>query len=572
MKELGVNSYRFSISWSRILKSDNTRNQEGIDYYTKLIDALLLNKIEPVVTLYHWDLPLIYQQEFGGWVDSQIVDQFVIYAKTCFELWGKKINYWITFNEPSVFTIEGYELGDMAPNIRDPGVSCYIIAKNVILAHGKAYRLYKDEMKLTGQVGITLNSDYNYVRNEYKAIDWIAANRGQVFYTGWWAELIYGISDDWPIFMTYATEQRRHVDRYLPEWTAKELAIVQNTSDFYGLNHYTSRYVYPLRTKFGEGDHLSLYYRDRGCLQSNDNTRENDWNWNVQNPVGLYKLLKRIHKKYNNPAILITENGNAEPASWAKEKLLRDTGRVRYLTEYLSSVSKAIDEGVNVIGYTAWSLMDNFEWSQGYDARFGLVYVDFDSEARTRTKKTSFYCYRDIIENNSIVDSENCPRDTADRWVTGPRLELYAKFYGILDVGDAEKLSDQIYTYFLRYESIEIVQIDSDGIVVKLIFINDPENSTREDGRYIYETFKTFVYETCGSVYNLHPCEAAFGLIPGDAVQLGAPTKYVFEPLHDETTTDAPATTAQPETTPENSGWKLGFSGLFVSLIFSIWQ
>lgn len=195
--------------------------------------------------------------------------------------------------------------------------------------------------------------------------------------------------------MTYATEQRRNVDRYLPTWSQEELDIVKFSSDFYGMNHYTSSYVFPQMggsSGWGRND-------DNQIWASGDGTREVEYAWDIQYPDGIYQLLKQIAKNYGNPPILITENGNAEPADWNQ---IYDTGRVRYITEYMSKVHLAIEEGVNVIGYTVWSLMDNFEWSAGYSARFGMIHVDFDSEERTRTRKQSFYCYQDIIKNNAI--------------------------------------------------------------------------------------------------------------------------------------------------------------------------
>ena len=188
------------------------------------------------------------------------------------------------------------------------------------------------------------------------------------------------------------------MSRYLPEFTEEELAIVKFSSDFYGVNHYTSSYVYPKMASQVPADWTG-FNDDSGTQASGDGTKEQDWAWDIQYPDGLGQLLRQIKKNYGNPPILITENGNAEPAEWNQ---IRDVGRVRYITEYMSAVHEAIEDGVNVIGYTVWSLMDNFEWSQGYTARFGMIHVDFNSEQRTRTRKQSFHCYKKIIESNAI--------------------------------------------------------------------------------------------------------------------------------------------------------------------------
>lgn len=170
------------------MHADGTINPEGQEYYTNFIEGLIAANIKPALTIYHWDLPQVFQAEFEGWYDEKIIDHFVHYATVCFELWGEHVETWITFNEPSVFVLNGMEWGDMAPNFNDidsrdstSEIRAYWAAKNIILAHGKAYRKYK-EMGLTGQIGITLNSNWDYIRNPYKAVDYLASERSVAFY------------------------------------------------------------------------------------------------------------------------------------------------------------------------------------------------------------------------------------------------------------------------------------------------------------------------------------------------------------------------------------------------------
>lgn len=284
-----------------------------------------------------------------------------------------------------------------APNVEEGGSSDYQIARHVLLAHARAYHLYHSELNLPGKVGITLNMDYSFPRNEYKAMDWVARERELQFTGGWWANPVY-VDGNWPEMMIYSNENRQEKIT-LPELSASEQAEILGTSDFFGLNHYTSRYLSP-DTGVKSDDHT--YFGDKGTVQTEDKTNEVEWEWDVHVPEGLYELLKYVDTKYSPKEILITENGNAEPAEWNQ---MRDVGRVRYMMEYLSGVHKAIEEGVNVVGYTMWSLMDNFEWSEGYSARFGLLHVDFNSASRTRTPKQSFYCYQEIVANNYVAVS-----------------------------------------------------------------------------------------------------------------------------------------------------------------------
>jgi len=217
---------------------------------------------------------------------------------------------------------------------------------------------------------------------------------------------------------------------------------------------------------------------------------------------------------------------------------------VRYITEYLSSVREAMDDGVNVIGYTVWSLMDNFEWSQGYTARFGMIHVDFNSEERTRTRKQSFYCYKAIIEANSIVeDPVNCPRDIASMWIDQEPLKLQAKLFGISSAEDAENLIRAAYKQFIRFNNVAAIRQEDDGYVVEIWFIKDNHSTSNTQ---ILNEFRSYFYDNCVSAYSTDSCDEAFGAIPSRTTQEGAPTIYNVD---DESTTTAPKTTSTTSTT-----------------------
>ncbi|KAK6184280.1 hypothetical protein SNE40_006780 [Patella caerulea] len=402
LKQLGVKFYRFSIAWPRIMPDGITRNDKGIEYYHNLIDELKMNQIIPMVTIYHWDLPQSLEN-YGGWLNSSIVDRFRNYAHLLFEEYGGKVDWWITLNEPWVFVVKGYGNGEFAPGISDdPGRKPYIAAHNAIKAHAEAYHDYHDNYKGKGKIGITLNIDWQEPKDPYNPDDIEASEWAIQTFLGWFAHPVY-INGDYPDVMktkiaTISTEQGLGGSR-LPEFTAAEKARINGTSDFFGINSYSTNLAYkddPSRA----GKEAPDYFKDRGILSDFDPSWPGSGStWLKVVPWGLRKILNWVKNNYGDREILITENGVSDNTG-----TLQDSQRAAFIRNYINEVLKAVKyDGINVIGYTAWSLMDNFEWQSGYTERFGLYHVDFEDANRTRTPKSSAQEFHKIIVDHGFT-------------------------------------------------------------------------------------------------------------------------------------------------------------------------
>lgn len=396
MKNMGLKYYRFSISWSRILPNGFTShvNEKGIGFYNKLIDTLVKNDIEPMVTLYHWDLPLSLQIQYDGWLNKDIiVPAFAEYARLCFSRFGDRVKYWITINEPWCISILGYGTGEHAPGrCQNPDVEPYLAAHSMLLAHANAVSIYRKEFNNNGKIGITLNSDWceplpSNDPRQY-ALNKEAAERSMLFNLGLFADPIY--KGDYPEVMRETCGDR------LPKFTSDERDLLLNSSDFFGINHYSSNYGSP---GHGEGD--KSFFADVNVTMSSDPTwQKTDMGWNVV-PFGFRKLLQWVHNRYNPMGgIIVTENGCAvnEPT---KELATKDEFRINYFRTYLAQLHEAIQNGAEVNGYFAWSLMDNFEWAFGYSKRFGLHWVDY--KTLERVPKGSAHWFSEVIKNNRII-------------------------------------------------------------------------------------------------------------------------------------------------------------------------
>lgn len=392
MKNMGVKAYRFSIAWARILPTGkDTVNEKGIQFYSDLIDELLKADIIPWVTLYHWDLPLALQLEDDGWLGATISDHFAAYAAICFERFGDRVKNWITLNEPWVVAILGYGQGVFAPG-RVSNTEPYLAAHQLILAHAKTFHIYKKKYShQNGQIGITNNGDWREPLTN-SAQDKDAAERALQFFLAWFADPIY--KGDYPTVM-----KKRLGDR-LPKFSLEEKEMIKGTSDFFGLNHYTTMYA---AHDHGTAVEQSVY-GNGGISEDQDVNLSLDKNWNLTLmnwavvPWGCKKLLHWIDERYNKPAIYITENGCAYEDELIDGKV-DDQERLDFYKGYLQACKEAIDEGVQLKGYFAWSFMDNFEWASGYDKRFGLHYVDF--ETLQRTPKNSALWLKEAIKYNS---------------------------------------------------------------------------------------------------------------------------------------------------------------------------
>ncbi|KAK9885203.1 hypothetical protein WA026_010708 [Henosepilachna vigintioctopunctata] len=396
---LGVDFYRFSIAWTRIFPSGyagSKINDAGVIYYNKLIDGLLAKGITPMVTIYHWDLPQNLQRN-GGWMNETIVDNYVFYARTLFELYGDRVKHWITFNEPFQICESGYSETDLAPFLNDSGVGGYICAHNLLISHGRAYREYERTFKQNqgGKVAITAHSFWFEPQGESDS-DRAAAERAMQFWYGWFMHPV--IKGNYPPIMIERIDEISQKEGFqksrLPKFTEGQIEMIRGSFDFIGVNHYTTALA-SISNNFNEPS----FYFDGGVNRTEDSNwvKSSTSTWLNKVPWGLRKLLNWIKQEYNNPPVLITENG------WSSSTGLEDSRRVSYLNEYLSELLKAIHEDeCNVIGYTHWSLLDNFEWLKGYTARFGLVEVDFNNPDRTRTPRKSYGVYQKIISSRKI--------------------------------------------------------------------------------------------------------------------------------------------------------------------------
>ncbi|XP_076118921.1 lactase/phlorizin hydrolase-like [Alosa pseudoharengus] len=411
LKTLKVNHYRFSISWPRILPDGTTSfiNTAGLDYYHRLVDALLAANIKPQVTLYHWDLPQALQDE-GGWENDTVVQRFRDYADVVFNSLGNKVKFWITLNEPYVVANLGHGYGVYAPGISlRPGTLPYIVGHNLLKAHAEAWHLYNEKYRPTqgGIIGITINSDWAEPRNPYKQEDIDAARRYVQFYMGWFANPIF--KGDYNEIMKTTIRERSLaaglLKSRLPEFTPEEIKRINGTYDFFGLNQYTSVLTFP--KAFDKN--LQIYDADRGVGTAADRSwLDSGSPWLKMTPTGFRKILKFIKEDYGNPPIYVTENGVSERGPID----LNDSPRIYYYENYINNAMKAfLLDGVDLRGYTAWTLMDNLEWAPGFAERFGLFYVNRSDVSLPRLPKGSAKRYSTIIRCNGFPDPSEGPHE-----------------------------------------------------------------------------------------------------------------------------------------------------------------
>ncbi|CAH1244518.1 LCT [Branchiostoma lanceolatum] len=417
MKAMGLKHYRFSLSWPRIFPDGTLAggvNQDGVDYYNKLINELITNGIAPIVTLYHWDLPQALHEKYGGWMDEAIVDDYHNYATFAFQTFGDRVKFWLTFNEPMVFCTHGYMTGEHAPGIQDGTmVSSLRCGHTVLKAHAKAWHTYNTTFRHLqgGKVGITLNLSWKEPRDPDLPTDVEARDRALQIFNDWFAQPIFGDGGFPPVVEESLRQLRSVMKLEGLEFSDEEKSSIRGSADFFGLNHYTTRLV----------ANKPIDIKTQTVLESFEETPAPEWpraqsDWLFAVQWGLRRLLTYIKEKFGDPEVYITENG------WSggdvQPPVLEDTSRMCYYMTYIDEVLKAIEEdGVKVRGYTAWSLLDNFEWAKGYTERFGLHYVDFTDPHRPRTPKQSAKFYSDIIANNGFPEEAAITNMVKDIWM-----------------------------------------------------------------------------------------------------------------------------------------------------------
>ncbi|WP_058485561.1 GH1 family beta-glucosidase [Defluviitalea phaphyphila] len=393
LKELGVKAYRFSISWPRVLPNGiGEINEKGLEYYEKLVDALIEAGIEPYITLFHWDYPYeLYKR--GQWLNPKSSNWFEEYVTVVLKRLGSKVRYWMTLNEPQCFIGLGYYTGEHAPGHRYSVYDIIQMIHNTLLAHGKAVRAIRKYGRKDAKVGFAF-VNYVNIPNTFSEADIEAAkemmfngylsseknpNHNFIFDNDYWYDpILLGKYPNWLI------EDFRE---YLPkeEQLKKDLEIISTDIDFIGLNIYQGVRV----EKAKKGIKISKLKEGHAVT---------GFNWKVS-PEALYWGPKFTYERYKKP-IYITENGLSNKDWVALDGKIYDQARIDFLQRYLLELKKAYDEGIPVEGYFHWSFLDNFEWAEGYKERFGLVYVDF--ETGERIPKESYYWYKKVCKENKF--------------------------------------------------------------------------------------------------------------------------------------------------------------------------
>ncbi|KAG9446574.1 hypothetical protein H6P81_012702 [Aristolochia fimbriata] len=408
MHSMGVNTYRFSISWSRILPSGRFGqvNQAGIDFYSNLINELLNRGIQPFVTLNHFDIPQELEDRYGAWLSPQIQQDFGYFAEVCFKAFGDRVKYWCTFNEPNLMIKFGYIIGTIPPGrCSQPSGDCpagnsalepYIAAHNVILSHATATNIYRKnyQAKQGGSIGIVISA-YWYEPLRNIPADISATERLLAFENAWFVDPI--------MFGDYPPEMRQILGSRLPIFSEEDRRKLGNKLDFIGINHYSTLYVqdcmfFPCKPGDSLGDTFALTTGERDGRSIGTLT---PMPMSYVVPQGMHRVVHYFQKRYNNTVMYITENGYPQESSRDvsnKKDILNDKERVEYLKNYLASLYVAIRNGANVKGYFVWSLIDNFEWVFGYTLRFGLHYVDFNT--LERTPKLSARWYKEFLNGS----------------------------------------------------------------------------------------------------------------------------------------------------------------------------
>jgi beta-glucosidase len=375
MARLGVESYRFSIAWPRLFPGlDGRVNEAGVDFYRRLVEGLVERGVEPLATLYHWDLPQVLQDR-GGWAERDTARRFAEYASVAYERLGDLVTRWITVNEPWVVAFPGHAQGTKAPGIRD-WPTALRAGHHVLLAHGLAVRALR-ELRPGAQVGITLNLAPVYPGTRLPH-DAEAAQRMDGYLNRWFLDPVY--RGRYPADMLELYERRFGPLECLRDG---DLDVASEPTDFLGVNYYS-----PMRVRAAADGQL-------GMASVAPVGARTAMGWEIH-PAGLREVLLRLRDDYGNPAVHVTENGASFQDPPASDGVVNDPERTAYLEQHLAEVRRAIDEGANVRGYYVWSLLDNFEWEQGYDKRFGIVSVDFESQRRV--PKQSGLWYRDYID------------------------------------------------------------------------------------------------------------------------------------------------------------------------------
>ena len=408
MAGLGLQAYRFSVSWSRVLPAGTGEvNQAGLDFYSDLVDRLIAAGIKPVVTLYHWDLPQALEDE-GGWTNRATAEAFAEYARVVARALGDRIHLWTTLNEPWCSSFLGYASGVHAPGVTDPAAALAAV-HHLNLAHGLGVRAIREELGEQTPVSVTLN--LHVTRAASPAPEDVEAKRridtiaNEVFL----GPMLEGAYPERVFADTAAVSDWSFVQD-------GDLELVRQPIDLLGVNYYSTGRVKHGTPPVGDGKPGPDGHRS-SVVSPWVGADTVEWlpqpgphtamGWNIE-PQGLVDLLLELHERYPGLPLAVTENGAAFYDTVTDDGRVHDAERVAYLHDHIDAVGEALDKGVDVRGYFVWSLFDNFEWAYGYDRRFGVVHVDYDTQVRTL--KDSARWYRELVRTGEIPAPELAPQ------------------------------------------------------------------------------------------------------------------------------------------------------------------
>lgn len=403
MKEMGLKTYRFSISWPRIIPAGTGAiNPEGIAFYNKLINELIKADIVPMVTLYHWDLPQTLQDEYRGWESRRIIDDFVNYSNVCFENFADRVKYWIVMNEPNIFTQLGYVLKLHPPGIQDEAI--YLKAfHHTVLAHAKTVIAYK-EAGYDGMIGSSIAYTPTYAASDSQEDQKAKRNfdvTGPLWYLDGYYKGAYPVAG-----VAYYTKKG-----IMPVVTRADetmMAAAAELSDFIGINYYQTATIAhnpedgvgfsEMNTSGKKGTQSENGIPGLYKQVHNDKLEYTDWDWAID-PDGLRYGLEILNKRYGLP-IIISENGLGAYDIVTETGEVNDDYRIDFLRKHILACEAAMSNGVNLLAYCTWSFTDLLSWLNGYKKRYGFVHIDFESETLKRTKKKSYYWYQNVIATN----------------------------------------------------------------------------------------------------------------------------------------------------------------------------
>lgn len=409
MAEQGLKAYRFSIAWTRIFPEGKGEiNAKGLAFYDHLIDDLIAHDIEPIVTLYHWDLPQALQDAYGGWESREIIADFKHYAQTLFDHFGDRVHYWITLNEQNVFISHGYLLAKHPPAVRDPK---RMFAANHIanLANAAVIKLFH-EGSYQGQIGPSFNFTPFYALDS-KPDNILAQMDMNELIDFFWLDVYARGQYPRPV-----VKQLRRLGLFPEVTAADEQLLAAGRPDFIGVNYYQTATVTAsdsqklsgnMNNSGKKGSSTGVDIPNLAKTVPNPYQEKTNWDWTID-PTGMRVALRLIESRYQLP-VLVTENGLGEFDKLTAAGKVHDPYRIAYLKAHLRAIQAAITDGVTVLGYCSWSFTDLLSWLNGYQKRYGFVYVDRDEQsARSlkRYRKDSFYWYQQVIATNGACLSE----------------------------------------------------------------------------------------------------------------------------------------------------------------------